>query len=99
MRQTYSAILRSGRLEWESNNPPHIPPGAAMRVSVTLLDASLADEWPETGPAMAAALADFAAAGGPTSVGDLFGNPMEWQRESRVDRSLPGRIERFSTAT
>ena len=87
MLPTYPAILRSGRLEWGTDNPPQIPQGAAIRVHVTLLDDT--DELPATGPAMAAALADFAAVGGPTG----FGDPMEWQSESRADRSLPGRIE------
>lgn len=87
MLPTYPATLHSGRLEWESDNPPNIPPGASIRVHVTLLADS--DESPATGPAMAVALADFAADGGPS----CFGDPVEWQRESRADRSLPGRIE------
>ncbi len=89
---TYPAILRSGRLEWELDNPPPIPLGASMRVHVTLLtDISSPDstELLATGPAMAIALAEFAASGGPSDWGD----PLEWQRESRADRNLPGRTE------
>lgn len=39
------------------------------------------------GPAMAAALAAIAA------TGPGIGDPVEWQRESRTDRALPGRDE------
>lgn len=42
---------------------------------------------PGNGPAMASALAAIAAAGGPNGITD----PVEWQRESRADRPLPGR--------
>lgn len=87
MQPTYPAILHSGQLEWGSDGPPQIPPGASIRVHVTLLNDS--DEWPATGPAMADALENFAARGGPAN----FGDAGEWQREARADRSLPGRIE------
>lgn len=79
MLPTYPATLHSGRLEWESDNPPNIPPGASIRVHVTLLTDS--DEFPATGSAMAIALADFAADGGPIHLSD----PVEWQRQSCGD--------------
>ena len=43
-----------------------------------------------SGPAMVAALSEIANAGGPSGIGD----PVEWQREVRADRALPGRNEK-----
>lgn len=44
---------------------------------------------------MASALAAIADAGGPS----VFDDPIEWQRESRTERLLPGRNTRSSIAT
>ncbi len=41
------------------------------------------------GPSMASALAALADDGGPSG----FDDPAEWQRQSRVERQLPGRAE------
>lgn len=85
MLPTYAAVLRAGRLEWEGDGPPSLPP-TGVRVYVTLLDA------PDTqrGPAMAEAFAALAAVGGPVG---FIGDPAEWQSETREDRPLPGRSE------
>jgi hypothetical protein len=83
MFPTYPAVLRAGQLEWEAGGSPDDP----VRVHVTVL-APLAPA-PVSGPSMASALAALAAAGGPSG----FEDPAEWQRQSRADRPLPGRIE------
>ena len=83
MFPTYPAILRAGQLEWEAGGPPD----DAVRVHVTVL-APLAPSA-GSGAAMASALAALAAAGGPSG----FEDPVEWQRQSRADRLLPGRAE------
>lgn len=80
---TYPAILRDGTLDWGDAGPPPLPPGA-VPVHVTLLVPSASSA---VGPAMAAALDALAAAGGPSG----FGDPSDWQREVRAERSLPGR--------
>lgn len=83
MLPTYPAILRDGTLDWGEGGPPPLPPGD-VPVHVTLL----VPPAPATGgPAMAAALAALAAAGGPAD----FGDPAEWQREARAERPLTGR--------
>ena len=83
MLPTYPAILRDGTLDWGDAGPPLLPPGV-VPVYVTLLVPSA----PATvGPAMAAALEALASAGGPSG----FGDPAEWKREARAERSLPGR--------
>jgi hypothetical protein len=83
MYPTYPAILRAGQLEWEAGRPAD----DAVRVHVTVL-APLAPT-PDSGAAMASALAALAAAGGPSG----FDDPVEWQSQSRADRPLPGRAE------
>jgi hypothetical protein len=80
---TYPAILRDGTLDWGEAGPPPLPPGA-VPVHVTLL---VPPASATGGPAMEAALAALAAAGGPSGCGD----PGEWQREARAERVLPGR--------
>ncbi len=83
MLPTYPAILRDGTLDWGNGGPPPLPPGD-VPVHVTLL---VPPARTAGGPAMAAALEALAAAGGPSD----FGDPVEWQREARVERLLPGR--------
>jgi len=83
MFPTYPAVLRAGQLEWEAGCPPDDP----VRVHVTVL--APLTPTPDSGPSMANALASLAAAGGPSG----FEDPAEWQRQSRVDRPLPGRTE------
>ena len=87
MLPTYPAVLRDGRLEWGNEGAPVVPPNQSIPVHVTVL---ISECLPASnGAVMAAALASIAAAGGPTN----FGDPLEWQRESRADRPLPGRVE------
>jgi hypothetical protein len=83
MFATYTAILRDGRLEWESEAPP-LPTNKPVRVQVTLMES---DSTKPSGKRMADALERLAEMGGLQS----FGDPLEWQREVRVDRALPGR--------
>lgn len=84
MLPTYPAILRGGSLDW-GDHPPPLPSGS-VPVHVTIL----ASPTPAAdGSAMVAALEALAAAGGPAG----FGDPVEWQREVRDDRPLPGRDE------
>jgi hypothetical protein len=88
MRAAYRAVLHGNRLEWRDEEPESLSPDRAVEVSVTILKAQ---ESPATnkarGAAMAAILERFAAVGGPRS----FGEATDWERESREDRTLPGR--------
>lgn len=83
MSLTYAAILRDGRLEWESDAPP-FPENTPLRVQVTLIDSQPVET---SGRRAAEALEKLASIGGLKS----FGDPLEWQREVRTDRPLPGR--------
>ena len=85
MPTTYPAILRDGALHWLGEPPAHALGNSEFRVSVTLLDEPNGAE--PNGAAMAEALERLAALGGLKE----FGDPVEWQRETRRDRPLPGR--------
>lgn len=87
MLPTYPAVLRDGHLEWGNKGAPVVSPNQSIRVQVTVLGSECLPA--ANGAEMAAALAAIAAADGPTG----FGDPVEWQRESRADRKLPGRVE------
>ncbi len=87
MLPTYPAILRDGQLEWGEAGPPPVSPNVSLSVHVTILDPERLKRT--GGEAMALALEAFANAGGPTFTTD----PVEWQREVRQDRLIPGRCE------
>jgi hypothetical protein len=86
MLRTYEAILRDDQLEWSAGAPSASGP---IRVHVTLLETELATATSDQGRRMADALAAIANAGGIAGIED----PLEWQKEVRQDRSLPGRTE------
>ena len=79
MLPTYSAVLRSGQLDWGADGPPALPPDTPLPVHVTLL--APLPTASASGSKMAAALAAIAASGGPSG----FGDPVEWQRDTRAD--------------
>lgn len=87
MFQTYQAVLRAGQIEWGADGPPALPMDAAVPVQVTILVATTGHVG--MGAKRLAALEAAAAAGG----ADVFGDPVEWQREQRIDRVLFGREE------
>ena len=72
--------------EWEEDVPEQIRSQAPLTVLVTILDQPVvADE--ARGTRMAETLERLAASGGVSSITD----PLQWQREQRQDRDLPGR--------
>lgn len=84
MLLTYPATARNDKLEGTAGGLPPLS-AVAMPVQVTLLAATPSARG--SGAAVAAAMEAFAAAGGPSG----FDDPVEWQREQRIDRELPGR--------
>ena len=88
MRDTYRAVLHGNRLEWRGEEPESLPADRGVEVAVTILsDSESPASARQRGAAMAAPLAELAAAGGPKS----FGDPADWERETRQERVLPGR--------
>jgi hypothetical protein len=88
MCAAYRAVLHGNRLKWRDEEPKGLSPDCGIEVSVTILDTL---DSPATatarGAAMAAALEQLAAAGGPRS----FGDAADWERDTREEGILPGR--------
>jgi hypothetical protein len=86
MPMTYQAILKDDKVEWIGEAPDT---HEGITVQITLIDQESRSEKETRGAAMAAALRKIADSGGFDSISD----PVEWQREIRKDRPLPGRDE------
>jgi len=82
---TYRAVLKGNTLEWTDEAPQD---GKGKEVFVTVVGGANKVKK-SRGPEMAEALRQFAESGQPSS----FGDALEWQRETRQDRVLPGREE------
>lgn len=82
MSRTYRAVLHGDHLEWIDAPPP---PSSGLPVEVTVIEGA-GEPGPRRGKAMARALEALARAGGIAAIPD----PLEWQREVRQDRALPG---------
>ncbi len=86
MLHTFEAVLKGNVLEWTNDAPQESD--RPLKVYVTLLDESnLASE--NRRQQLSEILQKIAA----TNAFATIENPMEWQREIRQDRSLPGREE------
>jgi hypothetical protein len=81
--QTYRAILKGNRLEWTDPGPVDLK--SEQPVEVTILDEP--DQTIDRRKRMAEALEKLAATDAFSEISD----PVEWQREIRRDRPLPGR--------
>jgi hypothetical protein len=79
---TYHGLLRDGHIEWIGEAPPQ-PTDEPIRVEVTVVEPPPADQSQR----VLEILERLAA------VATLEGldDPVAWQRETRVDRALPGR--------
>lgn len=86
---TYRAVLKGDRLEWRGEAPPEIGMDRAVPVDITILrdERFSASHATHAGERMAAALEKLAASQSVAGIED----PVEWQREVRRDRPLPGR--------
>lgn len=88
MIMTYQAVLKGDRLEWTEEAPRLRPDQQSVKVYVTVLpEEDVAVE--ARGRRMAEALEKLAELGAFAEIKD----PVEWQRELRRDRPLPGRDE------
>lgn len=83
MRESYRAILKGDQLEWTDGVPSDL--ASEQPVEVTILDEP--DPIADRRRRMAEALENLAAADAFSEISD----PVEWQREIRKDRPLPGR--------
>jgi hypothetical protein len=83
---TYRALLHGNRLEWLEDAPAS-PTDVPVSVHVTVLEHEPVSEQEMRGHAMAALLEKLAERHTFASLQD----PVQWQRDLRVERSLPGR--------
>ena len=81
--ETYRAILKGNQLEWTDPAPVDLNP--EQPVEVTILEER--DQTANRRKRMAEALEKLAASDAFSEISD----PVEWQREIRKDRPLPGR--------
>ena len=81
MQRTYKAILHGDRVEWLDDKPESIEP-VAVQISVSDNSQNLT-----SGQELARLLGFLADKGTFEDLAD----PVAWQREQRMDRSLPGR--------
>ncbi len=86
MLPTYKAVLHGDRVEWADEVPAEARRQEGAVVFVTFVG-SPADVDESQGRRMADALERLAARGGPSTIGDA----LDWQRDQRNDRPLPGR--------
>jgi hypothetical protein len=84
--RTYRALLRGDRLEW-LGEAPESQTDAPLSVQVSIIEPEPISEEYTRGLAMAALLEKLAARGTFSAISD----PIQWQRELRQDRALPGR--------
>ena len=85
MARTYKALLRGDRLEW-LGEAPQASTGHPLHVQVTVEEPKPAPDGPAKGAAMAALLEKLAERGTFSAIS----NPVQWQRELREERGLPG---------
>lgn len=83
MRESYRAILRGNRLEWEEGSPGIVDRAVAVRVTL-LADAT---QQAQQGARMAAVLEQLAA----SRAFEELDDPAAWERHLREERELPNR--------
>ena len=83
MLQTYTGILSAGQIEWDVAPPE----GEGVRVTVTLESEAPKPHFRNE------VLADILERLAASDIHKHFPDPLEWQREIRRDRPLPGREE------
>lgn len=86
MMRTYRALLHGNRLEWLEEAPAS-QTDVPVSVHVTVLEHEPIPEQATRGHAMAALLEKLAERHTFASILD----PVQWQRDLRYDRPLPGR--------
>ncbi len=84
MLGAYRAILDGNQIKWIDTPPKRTRP---TKVEVTLLGEVSQTSLAERGQAMAEAMEKLAQTGAFSEIAD----PVEWQREARQERALPGR--------
>jgi hypothetical protein len=85
MLEKYRATIHGNTIEWDGEAPKNLSDDSSIKVDVTIV--STPKPKRPNGRKMAAISQRMADRGGVTSIE----NAVEWQREIRKDRKLPGR--------
>ena len=91
MLKSYDAIYENGLIQW-LGKAPRLSKAQVMVVFSEPEEGDISEKPKTNGPMLAKILQDT----DPKllkSLSDKFGDPVEWQREQRKDRPLPGREE------
>lgn len=85
---TYDATVKGDHINWDNGSPHELSDGRTIRIRAIVIEAEPTNSPQTRGQRMAAALRELAKS-------DPFAgiDPVEWQREIRKDRPLPGREE------
>lgn len=86
MLEKYRATIHGNTIEWDGEMPKNLSGDASIKVDVTIVSSTPKPKKPN-GKKMAAILQRMADRGGVASIE----NAVDWQREIRKDRKLPGR--------
>lgn len=86
MLEKYRATIHGNTIEWDGEGPKNLIGDDSIKVDITIVSSTPKTKKPN-GKKMAAILQRMADRGGVTSIE----NAVEWQREIRKDRKLPGR--------
>jgi hypothetical protein len=88
MPNTYKAVLKGNHLEWLEDPPTNLDSDQPVTVKVSIMEESRSlTQGVTQGQKMADALEKLAALNALPDITD----PEAWQRETRQDRTLPGR--------
>ncbi len=88
MLETYKAVLRGDKIEWETDAPKILEKKKSIAVYVIVIDENKVSDLPD-GKKMAEALDKVASESGVSAIE----NASDWQRAQRVDRTFAGREE------
>lgn len=89
MLEKYRATIQGNTVIWDGEEPAAIDQGRQLKVEITVVSDNGGLPVPD-GDRMANALERLASL--PSDIGlRSITDPVEWQRESRKDRTLPGR--------
>lgn len=86
MEDKYRATINGDKITWDDDVPSAIRNGGRVQVIITVANRPITQSK-ANGQRAVAALQAIADRGGIESIPD----PVEWQREIRKDRPLPGR--------
>lgn len=87
MLKSYEAIYDHGHIRWLSE----LPDVEQARIIITVLPQELVTTREKPNGARLVSILHATSTELLANIAEKFGDPVEWQREQRIDRVLPGR--------